>query len=76
MGDDVQTTQASIKEEAISEHGGHQADDHEEEDPLAAKVKRRRLMKGAATTAVNFKKMFASFEDLNRERLDATKRHM
>eukprot|EP00435_Cladocopium_sp_Y103_P008302 s3962_g2.t1 len=67
-------TQASIKEEATSEHGGQEGDDQDEEDPLAAKVKRRRLMKGAATTAANFQKMFASFEELNQERLDCTEK--
>ena len=46
--------------------------EEEDPDPTTAAVKRRRLLKGAQTTAEDFQKLFQLFEEVSQARLNDT----
>jgi len=48
--------------------------EEEDPDPTTAAVKRRRLMKGAQTTAEDFQKLFQLFEEVSQARLNDTEK--
>eukprot|EP00435_Cladocopium_sp_Y103_P017516 s1987_g4.t1 len=68
---DEQKEELEPEVKAEPEEGADEENMEEEDpDPTTAAVKRRRLMKGAQTTAEDFHKLFHSFEEVNQARLN------